>query len=194
MVTADYISGGKAARTWSYHSLPYNAGVKNGGAIPTFPHTSSWHVVWLIKCKDNFTSSPLSLCWNTISDLTHFLLKFHNIQGFLFDQGAPWLGLVAVHSRRNQRANAPELVGCEHPSWSAWTPAAGLFPFQTRVILWHSWRSVENKGAKLGDDNIKTDPKQMEYDIIHWIYLWDMRFSRLESEGHRLLGIWRRVA
>jgi hypothetical protein len=36
-----------------HSSLP-NAEVKNGGAIPEFPHTSSWCGAKLIKDRDNF--------------------------------------------------------------------------------------------------------------------------------------------
>jgi hypothetical protein len=36
------------------HSPPSSADIKNGGAIPSLP-MSSWHNVYLIKHKDNFT-------------------------------------------------------------------------------------------------------------------------------------------
>jgi hypothetical protein len=35
-------SGGKRPRREAYHSLPSSVEVKNGGAIPTLPSTSSW--------------------------------------------------------------------------------------------------------------------------------------------------------
>jgi hypothetical protein len=36
-------------------SLPSSAKVKNGGAIPSRPHASSWHGAYLISHWDNFT-------------------------------------------------------------------------------------------------------------------------------------------
>jgi hypothetical protein len=51
------------------HSPPSSAEVKNGGAIPPLPHMSSWHSVWLIKHRDNFTfyiRRAGSEAWNTI--------------------------------------------------------------------------------------------------------------------------------
>jgi hypothetical protein len=38
------------------HAPPSSAEVKNGGAIPPLPHTSSWHSAQLIKHRDNVTS------------------------------------------------------------------------------------------------------------------------------------------
>jgi hypothetical protein len=37
------------------HSPPSSSEVKNGGAIPSFPHASSWHGAKLIKHGDNCT-------------------------------------------------------------------------------------------------------------------------------------------
>jgi hypothetical protein len=38
------------------HSPPYSTEIKNGGAIPQFPHTSSRPGEYLCKCRDNFNS------------------------------------------------------------------------------------------------------------------------------------------
>jgi hypothetical protein len=51
MDTGGSYPGGKAAD----NSPPYNAEVKNGGAIPPLPHESSLYGASLIKHKNNFT-------------------------------------------------------------------------------------------------------------------------------------------
>jgi hypothetical protein len=47
--------GVKRPRRVSDHSSPSSAEVKNGGAIPPLPYTSSWRGVSLIKHRDTFT-------------------------------------------------------------------------------------------------------------------------------------------
>jgi hypothetical protein len=43
------------------HSLPSSAGMKNGGAIPPLSHLSSLHCAQLIKHRDNFTFTAISV-------------------------------------------------------------------------------------------------------------------------------------
>jgi hypothetical protein len=52
--TEDSFLRSKAVRTWSWPP-PSSAEVKNGGAVPPFPHISLWLDIYLIKRKDNFT-------------------------------------------------------------------------------------------------------------------------------------------
>jgi hypothetical protein len=47
-------TGGKAAGAWSW-PLTFSAEVKKGGAVPQFPHMSSWYIPWLIKYRGTFT-------------------------------------------------------------------------------------------------------------------------------------------
>jgi hypothetical protein len=55
MCTGCDLPGDEVARAWNW-SLPLSAEVKNGGAIPPFPHMSLWYNAWLIKHENNFTS------------------------------------------------------------------------------------------------------------------------------------------
>jgi hypothetical protein len=41
--TGEYFPGGKAAGAWRWPLTFISAEVKNGGALPPLPHTSSWH-------------------------------------------------------------------------------------------------------------------------------------------------------
>jgi hypothetical protein len=59
MGTGDSLHGGKAAE--AYHSPSSSAEVKNGGAIPSLLHTSSWSGALLIKHRDNITFFTFSI-------------------------------------------------------------------------------------------------------------------------------------
>jgi hypothetical protein len=59
-----YFSG--SSEQYSMNDTAYSGGVKNGGAIPPLPNTSSWRDALLIKHTDNFVFDyklwNLSLC------------------------------------------------------------------------------------------------------------------------------------
>jgi hypothetical protein len=60
--------GGKVAGHEADHSPPSSAKVKNGGAIPPLPHTSSWRGAQLIKHMENISKYSLqtkvTIPWN----------------------------------------------------------------------------------------------------------------------------------
>jgi hypothetical protein len=59
------------------HSDLSSAKVKNGGAIPLIPHTSSWLGAYLIEHKDKFTPFILSSTAAVLSILHHASHQFY---------------------------------------------------------------------------------------------------------------------
>jgi hypothetical protein len=59
------------------HSPPSNAKVKNDGAIPPFPHMSSWHSAQLIKHRGLFRKYK-NIQWLVIDAQTcrYFIISF----------------------------------------------------------------------------------------------------------------------
>jgi hypothetical protein len=49
MCTGPFAQGVLRLGREAEHSTPSSAEIKNGGAMPHFPHTSSWHVAYLSK-------------------------------------------------------------------------------------------------------------------------------------------------
>jgi hypothetical protein len=63
------------------HSPPSSGEVKKGAAIPSLPHTSSWHSAQLIKYRDNFAfNACVWQCFMLVSCLVYScILKMKSI-------------------------------------------------------------------------------------------------------------------
>jgi hypothetical protein len=64
MGTGDLSPGVKWPENEAEHSAPFNAEVKNGGAIPPLPRTFLWHGAQLIKHRDNTHRSYMKIAYS----------------------------------------------------------------------------------------------------------------------------------
>jgi hypothetical protein len=84
-----YISLARQVRETD-HSPSSRAGVKNGGAIPPLPHTSSGRGAWLIKHRDNFSFTlilieiqfPRAKSYSYYSSVWQFHLGYCHVERF----------------------------------------------------------------------------------------------------------------
>jgi hypothetical protein len=76
------------------HSHPSDDEIKNGGAIPPLPHTSSRHDAKFIKHKDNFTIT-FHLCYLTTLSIS----RLHGVDDWMINECG------AVGGMRNYRRN-----------------------------------------------------------------------------------------
>jgi hypothetical protein len=82
------------------NSPPSSAEVKNGGAIPSLPHTSSWHSAYSVKHRHNFTFGGMRWqeVWFVWVGAFYVIHIIHVIYTFCFDLPNPSSRTMALGS------------------------------------------------------------------------------------------------